>query len=236
MPKLALVVIRGARRCRYACRDEGKESGMKALLFDMDGVLVESLAAYRDAWTNWAAAYGVSLAAIASDVHGRRPEEVIERVLPGAPAGVLEAFDGLLDAGLPLVLGIPGARDLTAQLPPRQWAIVTSGSRRHVVPMLEYAGIAPPGVVVCGDDITRGKPDPQCFLRAAELLGVAPADCCVVEDAPAGIEAALAGGMEAIAVATTHLPEQLSRAGRVFPSLAQASGYLLALTGDGAKP
>lgn len=209
---------------------------MHALLFDMDGVLVESLAAYRDAWTNWAAAYGVTLAAIAADVHGRRPEDVIHRVLPGAADEALEAFDRLLEAGLPLVLGMPGARELTARLPPRQWAIVTSSSRRHAVPMLEYAGVSPPAVVVCGGDITRGKPDPECFLRAAELLGVAPGDCTVVEDAPAGIEAALAGGMQPVAVATTHVPEQLSRASRVFPSLADASGYLLSFAGEGPAP
>jgi sugar-phosphatase len=98
--------------------------------------------------------------------------------------------------------------------------------------MLERAGISPPPVVICGDETVRGKPDPECFLRAAEALNATPAECTVVEDAPAGINAALAAGMAPIAVATTHAPEQLVGAKRVFPSLLAASSYLLSLAED----
>jgi sugar-phosphatase len=203
------------------------------LLFDMDGVLVDSVEAYRLAWTRWAAFYEVETAAIASDVHGRRPEEVMQRVLADvAPDQALGTFDRLLDAAASTVGPMPGAQDLTGQLPEGRWAIVTSGRRRHVIPMLERAGITPPAVVICGDETVRGKPDPECFLRAAEVLNAKPEECTVVEDAPAGINAALAAGMAPIAVATTHAPEQLVGAKRVFPSLLAASSYLLSLAED----
>lgn len=210
---------------------------MNRLLFDMDGVLVDSLDVYRDAWTRWATGYAVPGAAIEADVHGRRPGEVIARVLPaGAALGpALADFDAMLDAAAPRVVPFPGASALTAGLVAGSWAIVTSGSRRHVLAMLDSAAIAMPSVLVCGGDIDRGKPDPACYLRAAELLGAAPGDCLVVEDAPAGIQAAVAAGMPSVGVLTTHRAEALAGAREVFVSLQAASDYLLAFVGDPAR-
>ena len=210
---------------------------MAALIFDLDGVLVDSLKAYRAAWTGWAEANGVSLVDIASDLHGRRPRDVIARVRPDLDlAAAAEAFDTLLDGPSSAVVAMPGAVELTAALSGYPWAIATSGQRRHVERMLAATGISHPPVLVCGDDIDRGKPDPQCFLLAAHRLGAAPQACTVIEDAPAGILAARAAGMHCVAVATTHQAADLAGAGAVFASLSEALPHLLGRARAQAAP
>ncbi|GAC1362673.1 MAG: HAD family hydrolase [Actinomycetota bacterium] len=202
---------------------------MGVLLFDLDGVLVDSLVAYREAWTAWATAYRVTRQEFPSDIHGLRPKDVIRQIRPAVDLEqAVEAFDALLDgpAG-EQVTAMAGAVRLTADLAGSPWAIVSSTQRRHVTRMLSCAGIALPPVLICGDDIERGKPDPQCFLLGAERLGAPSSSCTVVEDAPSGIAAAAAAGMSAIALATTHRPEELSGAERVFPSLWEAKDFLL---------
>lgn len=210
---------------------------MAALLFDLDGVLVDSLSAYRDAWIAWATAYAVTREEFPADLHGLRPRDVIARVRPAADLDeAVGAFDALLDGPASThVQAMPGAAGLTRALTGggAGWAIVSSTQRRHVTAMLGAAGIAVPDVLVCGDDIDRGKPDPQGFLLAAERLGAPPEACTVVEDAPAGLEAAARAGMASVAVTTTHEAGELTAAGRVFPTLAEAAGYLLSLAGRG---
>ncbi|HLJ08573.1 MAG TPA: HAD-IA family hydrolase [Acidimicrobiia bacterium] len=202
---------------------------MAALLFDLDGVLVDSLKAYREAWTAWAEAYGVTREEFPTDIHGLRPKDVIVRLRPGEPRAV-EDFDAIFDGPAARdVMAMPGAAALTAALDGRPWAIVSSSQRRHVAAALRGAGIADPPVLICGDDIAVGKPDPSCFLLAAERLGVDPSGCVVIEDAPSGLAAARAAGMASVAVATTHDPDSLTGADRVFPSLAEAAPYLLGL-------
>jgi sugar-phosphatase len=204
----------------------------RALLFDLDGVLIDSAPAYRAAWKEWAEIYQVDEEAIWRDAHGRRPDDIIRRVRPeGKLAEALQSFDRLLGGGAAQgVSPLPGALDLLAHLHVGEWAIVTSGRRRHVQSMLSQAEIPIPSVLVCGDDTAEGKPNPECFLLAAERLQVQSSRCIVVEDAPAGIKAARAAGMTPVAVATTHRPEELVAAERVFASLTNAGGYLLECT------
>jgi sugar-phosphatase len=205
---------------------------VSVLLFDFDGVLVESEEAYRAAWTAWATAYAVTREEFPTDLHGLRPSDVIRRVRPREGDRAVEDFDALFDGPAAAeVKAMPGAVELTASLAGRPWAVVSSTQRRHVESMLAVTGIPLPPVLICGDDIERGKPDPQGYLLAAERLGVPPPACVVTEDAPAGIEAARAAGMACVAVATTHEPEELAEADRVFPTLREAAGYLLALAG-----
>lgn len=109
-----------------------------------------------------------------------------------------------------------------------RWAIVTSGRRDHVLAGLARSGLPIPSVLVCGEDVTHGKPAPDCFLAAARRLGVRPASCTVVEDAPVGIMAAKAAGMEVVAIATTHQTSELAAADRVYASLQEAAPYLAA--------
>lgn len=199
---------------------------MAALLFDLDGVLVDSLKAYREAWTSWAKAYHITREEFPTEIHGLRPKDVIMRLRPDEPRAV-EDFDTLFDGPAASdVRAMPGAVDLTSALEGRPWAIVSSSQRRHVEAALRGAGIGLPPVLICGDDIEVGKPDPSCFLLAAERLGVPAGDCVVVEDAPAGLIAARAAGMESVAVATTHEPDALTSAGHVYHTLVEATPYL----------
>ena len=105
-----------------------------------------------------------------------------------------------------------GVKDLLAQLPRDRWGVATSGTRHTVSIRFPYLGLPEPSVMVTADDVQRGKPAPDPYLLAAKRLGVAPADCLVIEDAPAGVEAAKAAGARVIAVATTNRVEDLGLA------------------------
>lgn len=206
---------------------------MVAWLFDLDGVLVDSGPAYRGAWARWAEDHGIDEAAIWSDAHGKRPEDIIRRVAPDLSVGdAVTAFDTALAARARWVRSDAGAVECLAALAPRSWAIVTSGRGLHVRACLKQCGLPAPFVLVCGDDISRGKPDPECFLKAAGRLGAEPASCTVIEDAPAGIKAAQAAGMSTIAIATTHDASELAGADETFASLRDAAPRLLTRAGD----
>jgi sugar-phosphatase len=118
------------------------------------------------------------------------------------------------------VVALPGAAELLAALPPERWTVVTSGVRQVAEARLRAAGLPIPRHMVAADEITRGKPDPEGYLRGAEALGVAPADCVVVEDAPAGAEAARAAGAKLVALTTTHDAAAMAGADLVVPTLA----------------
>jgi len=201
---------------------------MLVWLFDLDGVLVDSGPAYRAAWGRWAEDHGIDEAAIWSDAHGKRPEDIIRRVAPDLNVGdALTAFDKALTATADGSKAMPGAVECLAALTPRSWAIVTSGRGLHVRACLKQCGLPMPAVLVCGDEISRGKPDPECFLQAAERLHAEPAFCTVIEDAPAGIQAAQAAGMSTIAITTTHDASDLAGADETFASLRDAAPRLL---------
>ena len=172
---------------------------VRAVLFDMDGTLVTSDGAVERAWMSWAAEYGVDGHHAYEIAHGRPSEPTVRTLLPHfdeartavAIARQLELqYDDLSD-----VAAMPGAYDLLALLDRRglPWAVVTSADERLAKARLGAAGIAAP-TLVTADDVPVGKPDPSGYLRAAELLGVRPADCLVVEDADAGLRAGKAAG------------------------------------------
>jgi sugar-phosphatase len=112
----------------------------------------------------------------------------------------------------PRVYEVPGARALLHRLPPTRWAVVTSGIRAVATLRITHTGLPVPDILICADDIQRGKPDPEGYLLAARRLGVSPTECIVVEDAPAGVQAAAAAGMRSIAVASTYDCRALSAA------------------------
>ena len=112
-----------------------------------------------------------------------------------------------------------GVKDLLAQLPRDRWGVATSGTRHTVSIRFPYLGLPEPSVMVTADDVQRGKPAPDPYLLAAKRLGVAPADCLVIEDAPAGVEAAKAAGARVIAVATTNQAQTLAEADAIAPAL-----------------
>jgi mannitol-1-/sugar-/sorbitol-6-phosphatase len=192
----------------------------KAILFDLDGVLVDSGECVERTWRKWALAHQLDPERVVEAAHGRRAIETVRLVAPNLSAddelARLAASESTTSEG---VYEIAGAREIIHTLPDNAWAIVTSGIRDVAEFRLRLVGIPIPRVMVCGDEITRGKPDPEGYLQAAKRLGRSPEDCLVIEDASAGIEAARAAGMRVIAVAGTYPPEQLTAADAVVAKL-----------------
>lgn len=177
-----------------------------AFLFDMDGTLINSIPSAVRAWTAWAERHRIDVDALMRVMHGVKAIETIRRF---APPGVdpQREFELLLQAEIDDVadvVEIVGAGAFTAALPSDRWAIVTSAPRSLAEVRLRAAGVTPPAVMVTADDVERGKPAPDCFLLAAERLGVDARDCLVWEDAPAGIAAAEAAGADVMVIAATH--------------------------------
>lgn len=184
-----------------------------AVLFDLDGVLVDSTACTVRHWRQWAAEHDLDHDEVMRVVHGRPTVETISLVAPHLPAkeeaarlDAAEAFD--TDG----VTGIEGAAQLVRFLPSDAWAVVTSGTRDTAMTRLTHTGLPIPSVLVTADDVERGKPDPDAYLLAAAKLGVRPEKCVVVEDAPVGVSAAHSAGMRVVAVATTHSQIELQEA------------------------
>jgi mannitol-1-/sugar-/sorbitol-6-phosphatase len=192
----------------------------RAILFDLDGVLVDSAERVEKTWREWAARHRLDVELVIAAAHGRRTVETVAIVAPGLSADdelrALETSEATNSDG---VYEIPGARDLLQLLPPRRWAVVTSGIRAVAEFRIRYTGLPTPAVMICAEDISRGKPDPEGYLAAAGRLGFSPADCVVIEDAPPGIEAAKAAGMRAIGIATTYPSERLVGADLVVGQL-----------------
>jgi sugar-phosphatase len=189
-----------------------------ALLFDCDGVLVDSAASVERAWRRWAAERGLDEDAVVAIAHGRRTEDtLLDLGFSDDLAAEVERLEGAEVADAASVSAFPEAAALLPSLPPEAWAVVTSGTHALVTSRLAAAGLPLPSVLVTANDVAAGKPDPQGYLEAARRLGRSPADCLVIEDAPAGVEAALAAGMRVVALPTTHPPEELAAATLVAP-------------------
>jgi sugar-phosphatase len=210
-----------------------------AVLFDLDGVLVDSVACVEATWRQWAARHHLDSERIIKVAHGRRTLETLPLVAPhlnvAEEAAALAAIESTTTEG---VFEVPGARELAERLPSDAWAIVTSGVRSVATLRIRHVGLPFPRVLVCADDITRGKPDPEGYLVAAEQLGRRPDGCVVIEDTPAGIEAARNAGMRVVAVVGTYPPDTLGSADLIVARLASLrvsrAGSQLQLAAAGA--
>ena len=193
-----------------------------AILFDLDGVLCDSTCAVDREWREWATRKGVDGDAIMAIAHGVRTVEVIRRVAPHldaeAEAAAIENHEAQDHRG---VVVMPGALDLVKSIPDGRWGVVTSGTRLLATNRLQYCGLPVPEVLVTSDDVTNGKPHPEPYLKGAERLGLRPAECLVIEDAPAGIRSARAGGLQVIGLASTYGVGKLSEADAVVEKLAR---------------
>ena len=193
---------------------------VSAVLFDLDGVLVESRLSTERAWLSWASKNEVDEADLRSAMHGVRSADVVRALRPDldavAEANGIERRQAEDTEGL---RAIPGALAALGALKGDRVAVVTSGTRPLALARLGAVGIEPPAVMVFADDVARGKPDPEGYLAAARRLGADPAEALVVEDAPPGIEAAKAAGMAAVALPTTHAREELGGADVILDSL-----------------
>jgi len=185
----------------------------RAFLFDMDGTLLNSIAAAERIWTRWALRHGVDVATFLPTIHGVRAVDTIARQhLPGVDAEAearqitreeIEDVEG--------VVPVAGALAFLQSLPPERWAIVTSAPMALALRRMEAAGIPRPGVMVTAEDVSDGKPNPACYCLAAERLQVTPQACLVFEDAHAGIQAGEAAGADVMVVTATHTHPLLTR-------------------------
>ena len=218
-----------------AVSDSPTQITCRAVLFDMDGVLVDSTASVEHHWGQFAARHGLDHTQILATAHGRRSIDTIREIAPTLDAATeAEALDTAQATEPRNVVAIPGALALTQALPSHRWAIVTSAPKRLAHAMLAAAQIPLPDVLVSGDDVTDGKPDPTGYMVAATRLGLDAEDCVVIEDSAAGVTAGLFSGATVIAVTTTHQPSELTHADWIVSDLtditAETPGATITLT------
>jgi mannitol-1-/sugar-/sorbitol-6-phosphatase len=186
----------------------------KGVLFDLDGVLVDSTPAVARVWTIWANKHGFDPDETVRIAHGRPSLATIKELLPNADHDAENAAVERMEIeDVGGVVPLPGAVGLLKALPGNHWTIVTSCTRALALVRLRVAGIPIPQKLVTSTDIMNGKPHPEPYLKGAEILGVAARDCIVFEDAPAGIRAGKAAGGRVIALQTTERDPLLREAG-----------------------
>jgi sugar-phosphatase len=186
----------------------------RGVLFDLDGVLVDSTPAVARVWTIWAKKHGFVPDEVVRRAHGRPSITTIRELLP---TGDYEAENREVERGeiedVDGVIPLPGALEILQALPQNRWAIATSCTRRLAEVRIRAAGLPMPKDLVTSSDVQRGKPDPEPYIKAAKALGFTPADCIVAEDAPAGIRAGKAAGCRVLALRTTAPDAELIEAG-----------------------
>jgi sugar-phosphatase len=190
------------------------------ILFDLDGVLVDSTQSVERQWRIWAHEQGIGGDKVMTVAHGVRAVEVIRAVAPHLDAEEeVRKLEGREADDHEGVTTMPGALELVSAIPEGYWGVVTSGTRLLATERLHLFGIPIPKVMVTADDVVNGKPHPEPYLKGAELLGAKPAECLVIEDAPAGIQSAHASGMKVIALSSTYPAAALSEADMVISKL-----------------
>jgi mannitol-1-/sugar-/sorbitol-6-phosphatase len=192
-----------------------------AILFDLDGVLVDSTRSVDRQWRLWARENNLDPQKIIDVAHGRRTVETVREIMPQidaeAEAVKLEKREAHDTEGVTVM---PGAADLLATIPHGRWCVVTSGTRYLATRRLALGQLPVPDILVTADDVSEGKPHPQPYLKGAHVLGMEPRRCVVIEDAPAGIRAAHAAGMKVIALTSTYKAQELSEADAIVSVLA----------------
>ena len=204
----------GLASTTLVCETEDMQSFVcQGILFDLDGVLVDSTECVGRIWKAWARERGLDPELVARSAHGRPSIETVRQVAPHLDAEsenrIIEEREVTDVDGLEPV---PGAKEFLAKLPPARWTIVTSGTRRLATARLRAAGLPVPEKMITADDITRGKPDPEPYLKGARLLGFKPQACVVFEDTPPGIRSGKDAGATVVAFSTTYPLEALSEA------------------------
>jgi sugar-phosphatase len=186
----------------------------RGVLFDMDGVLVDSTAAVTRVWSVWAKKHGLDADAVVKMAHGRPSISTIRELLPESDH---EAEDREVERmeieDVQGIVALPGASELLRAIPPNKYAIVTSATRALAEVRLRAAGLPVPANLVTARDVQRGKPNPDPYLMGAKILGDTPAECVVIEDAPSGVRAGKAEGARTIALRTTATDAELQEAG-----------------------
>jgi sugar-phosphatase len=214
-----------------------------ALLFDLDGVLIDSTRAITDHWRTVAQWYDLDAEALLAGVHGVRAIDVLSHALEDAGPDVigqaLRRHSRLEIADTAGVMALPGAARLLSEIDPDRWAVVTAGSAPVATARLKAAGLPTPRFLVGADDTMAGKPDPEGYLKAAQSIGVHPSRCVVIEDAPPGILAGRRAGATVLGLTTTYSQAEIADAHVIVPDLASVSvaiGESAALRLDFSRP
>lgn len=212
----------------------------KGLLFDLDGVLVDSDAVAVRHWRLWAAKHGLDAEAILAVHQGVPSVQTIAKFAPHLDAHAEAVAKEAVEADdLEGVVAIEGIRELLEALPGESWTVVTSGNRAMATRRLRATGLPLPPRMVTADDVTRGKPDPMPYQNGAKILGLDPHNCVVVEDSVAGVAAGKAAGASVIGIAAGKNPNELEKADWVIETAgslafrefeAQTGSKVLALT------
>jgi mannitol-1-/sugar-/sorbitol-6-phosphatase len=199
-----------------------------AVLFDVDGTLIDAIAGQRRIWAQWAREFGLDPVVVYEVALRTRPVDTAAELLPRHdPRAAAARFDELEDADAAHgeVSAIDGAASLLAAMRGRRWALVTSNAERRVVRRFERVGLPLPATIVDNAATERGKPAPDPYLRGAELLGVDPGDCLVIEDSPSGVAAAVSAGMT---VWSVNRADPVPGAERRYATLRDAASDILA--------
>jgi len=192
----------------------------KGILFDMDGVLISSIGSVVRCWRRWAEIYDIPNAETYTVPHGVRAIDTVKLLRPDIdPEEGLRTIEDMEVEDMADLKVLPGVKKLLEGLPLERWAIVTSATQRLLRARLAAAGLPIPTRLISGDMVERGKPDPEPYRRGAELLGLVPGECIVVEDAPSGVGAGKAAGARVLAVLGTHSAEELKQADWIAASL-----------------
>ncbi|KAG1472692.1 hypothetical protein G6F56_001390 [Rhizopus delemar] len=186
----------------------------KAFIFDLDGTIIDTTPLVIKFWTNLALQNNLNPQEILETSHGRRTIETLERWLPhmATTEKVIELEAGLAQE-MEGVIVLPGVQEVLSSIQKEDWTINTAGTNAMATTRLQQFNISLPNEMATGDKLTYGKPHPEGYLLASKIIKRDPKDCIVFEDAPAGVRAAIAAGMQCIACTTTHTIEQLKEAG-----------------------
>jgi mannitol-1-/sugar-/sorbitol-6-phosphatase len=200
----------------------------QGLLFDMDGVLISSLGSVERSWQRWAEEHGLDATATIRAAHGMRAIDTVRKLWPHgdyrAELKVIEDYEVADNHDLKV---LDGVMPILQSIPQKYWTIVTSATERLARARLAHAGIPVPDRIITGDMVSHGKPHPEPYLRGAQLLGVEPSACIVVEDASAGANAGRAAGCKVLATTFSHSIESLSAADWIVESLAKVKVSLV---------
>jgi mannitol-1-/sugar-/sorbitol-6-phosphatase len=202
-----------------------------AILFDLDGVLLDSTRVVAAQYTRWAIEHNLDPDEVMKAAHGVRTLEVVQRVAPHLDAVAETKKIEDREAAADGIVQIPGAVALLSSIPKGRWCVVTSGTRFLATTRMRKFGIPIPDILVTADDVSKGKPDPEPYRKGAELLKANPAECVVFEDAPAGIRSARAAGMKVISLPSTYPASELQEANVIVSGLGNVQ-----ISPDGAGP
>jgi sugar-phosphatase len=202
----------------------------RGILFDMDGVLISSIGSVERSWEKWSAARGVDFAHAIRLAHGRRAIETVRLLRPDLDAQEelewLERMEMNDNIGVQMLHGV---RAILETLPEKFWTVVTSATDRLARNRMAHAGVPVPARIVSADMVSHGKPHPEPYRKGAEILGLAPVDCLVIEDSASGAQAGRAAGCQVLATLFSHSLSSLIDADWVVPSLEDVS---VAIEGD----